>query len=110
MRIPNGEKAVVDPAKLVDYCLNSEHPRGRHKARVFLSALGMSKNDAEGLRRALLQAAEFEDAVVGTEDDFGKRYVIDFQMEHDGRTAPVRSTWIVRIDEDFPRLTSCYIL
>lgn len=28
------------PHKLTGYCLNPEHPRGKHKARVFASALG----------------------------------------------------------------------
>ena len=33
---------IVDLAKLRDYCLNEEHPRGRHKARVFRSRLGLT--------------------------------------------------------------------
>ena len=36
MKLPNGERAIVDTRKLLEYCLNSEHPRGRNKARVFL--------------------------------------------------------------------------
>jgi len=34
MKLPGGERANVDVAKLRDYCLNPTHPRGRHKARV----------------------------------------------------------------------------
>ncbi len=49
MRLPNAERAVVDIAKLRDYCLNFEHPRGRHKARVFAAALGLTTADAEML-------------------------------------------------------------
>ena len=30
----------IDRQKLVDYCLNLEHPRGKHKARVFATAQG----------------------------------------------------------------------
>ena len=37
MRLPNGERAVIDIRKLQEYCLNSQHPRGRNKARVFAS-------------------------------------------------------------------------
>jgi hypothetical protein len=33
MKLPNPKRAVVDIAKLRDYILNPEHPRGRHKAR-----------------------------------------------------------------------------
>ena len=35
MKMPGGEAAIVDLAKLTGYCLNPEHPRGKHKARVF---------------------------------------------------------------------------
>jgi hypothetical protein len=40
MKLPNGDQAVVDIAKLRDYCLNKDHLRGRHKARVFAAVLG----------------------------------------------------------------------
>jgi hypothetical protein len=35
VKLPHVELAVVDIAKLRDYCLNADHLRGRHKARVF---------------------------------------------------------------------------
>ncbi len=38
MKLPNGGRAVVEIAKLRDYCLNPAHPRGRHNARVFAAA------------------------------------------------------------------------
>ena len=41
---------------------------------------------------------------------WGVRYVIDFPMMRVGRRATVRSAWIVRTGEAFPRLTSCYVL
>ena len=43
MRLPNPSRAFVDASKLRDYCLNAQHPRGRHKARVFASALGLAE-------------------------------------------------------------------
>ncbi len=110
MRLPNPENAVVDVRKLRDYCLNPEHPRGRHKARVFSDALGLGADDAEDLREALLSAARSEEAVAGEEDEYGKRYVLDFEMRTVVGTATVRSGWIVRHGEDFPRLTSCYVV
>jgi len=55
MKLPNGDRAVVDIEKLRGYCLNPRHPRGRNKARVFASA-GIAEADAEELRMALLRA------------------------------------------------------
>jgi len=60
--LPNGDRAVVDIAKLNDYCLNPHHEDGKHKARVFRSALGLGRKDAEWLRGKLLQAAAREPA------------------------------------------------
>ncbi len=95
--------------KLQEYCLSLTHPRGRHKARVFAAILGLTADDAELLRDALLQAAIIEDATPTDQDEFGQRYVIDFQMQGPQGTAIVRSAWIVRTGEPFPRLTSCYV-
>lgn len=111
MRLPNGENAVVDIRKLTEYCLNPDNPRGRHKARVFASALGITVLNADELREKLLDIARTtESAVPGENDAYGKRYVIDFEWTTGSETAPVRSTWIVLNHEDTPRLTSCYVL
>jgi len=110
MKLPNSDRAIVDIQKLRDYCLSLEHPRGRHKARVFLSALGLTAADAEELRDTLLLAVQTNDATPIERDTFGQRYVIDFQMKTPGGQALVRSGWIIRRGENFPRLTSCYVL
>jgi hypothetical protein len=57
MMLPGGEHAIVDVAKIRDYCLSADHVRGRHKARVFLSVLGLTSADAEFVREELLRAA-----------------------------------------------------
>ena len=51
MKLPNADRAVIEIEKLRDYCLSSSHPRGRHKARVFVTALGITADDAEELKR-----------------------------------------------------------
>lgn len=110
MKLPNAERAVVDVKKLRDYCLNLHHPRGRHKARVFASSLGIVAADAEMLRRELLAAAVSEDVLLIDTDEYGQRYQLDLTLTRNNRKARVRSSWIVLRGEDFPRLTSCYIL
>jgi hypothetical protein len=71
MKLPGGSHAIVEISKLRDYCLDPHHPRGRHKARVFLSALHLRQSDAELLKAALLEAAHEDDAVLGEVDDYG---------------------------------------
>ncbi|MBI1832539.1 MAG: hypothetical protein HYR84_13950 [Planctomycetes bacterium] len=110
MKLPNGDRAVVDIVMLTDYCLSPTHPRGRHKARVFAATLGLTATLADLLRDALLAAAGTEEATPSDQDEFGQRYVVDFTVKGPNGEALVRSTWIIRIGEDFPRLTSCYVL
>ena len=110
MRLPNGGDAIVDAVKLHDYVPSQRHPRGRHKARVFLAALDLTAADVEELRSALLESARTGDAVRGASDEFGTRYTVDFEMVHSTKRARVRSSWIIRADDGIPGLTSCYVL
>ena len=110
MKLPNGDRAVVELAKLRDYCLNEQHFRGRHKARVFASALGITSEDAEILRQTLLDAAVEKGAILGEQDDYGQRYVLDFRVTGPRGSATVRSLWIVLTSEKVPRLVTCYVL
>jgi hypothetical protein len=103
---------VVDVAKLRDYCLSDSHPRGRHKARVFRSRLGLTAADTELFRQSLHDAAENhqEELQPGDADVYGQRYVLDFAMTTAAGTATVRSTWIILTGQNELRLTSCYVL
>ncbi len=110
MKLPGAQHAVVDVNKLRDYCLNPLHPRGRHKARVFASALRLVQADAEYLRVRLLNAVLGSDAARSEADKYGQRYIIDFECIKGECSAMVRSGWIIRYGESFPRLTTCYVI
>ncbi len=119
MFLPENEKAIVDIAKLRDYCLNPNHPVGKHKAKVFASALGFTAEDAGRLRQMLFNAALLDQAVVKEKDQYGQRYQIDFAINLYSLDAVgivtegvvvIRSAWIVLINEVLPRLTTCYVL
>jgi hypothetical protein len=110
MKLPNGESAIVEIEKLRDYCLSWEHPRGRHKARIFHSLLGMTAAHAEDLRAALIDAAWMGNATLGAADQYGARYIIDLELKRGERAAMIRSCWIVRSGESAPRFVTCYIL
>src|SRR6478752_196271 len=109
MLLPNGHRAIVDVRKLRDYCLNLDSPRGKGKARVFASALGLTTSDAPMLRKKLLDVARTGEARLGELDRYGQRYTIDFEMQTKTRKAIVRSGWIILHEETAPRLTTCYV-
>ena len=109
---PDFARVVVELEKLRDYCLSDQHPRGRHKARVFRASLGITAADAPSLRDTLIEAVrqhsnEFRP---GEADEYGQRYVLDFQMTMAVGASTIRSAWIVRTSEDVLRLTTCYVL
>jgi hypothetical protein len=108
MLVPNANRAIVDIRKLRDYCLDASYPEGKHKARLFLAALKMSVEDADDLRRILLEVVQIEEAVLGRHDAFGQRYTLDFLLEWKGRRAIVRSGWMIEHGSLIPRLTTCF--
>jgi hypothetical protein len=110
VKIPNGENADLG-AKLEDYSLNPLHRHGQHKARVFESALGIAIANKEILARALLSAAKNSDDFVSLGDNgFGETYVLRFRLTTEKGSATILSAWIIRHNEDFPRLTTCFIV
>ena len=92
MKLPNADRAVVEIEKLRDYCLSSSHPRGRHKARVFVTALGITADDSEELKQAILSAVITEEATPTERDEYGQRFVVDFSMSRQCKEAVVRSS------------------
>lgn len=110
MRLPNAESAFIDLRKLTDYVLNFADPIGRHKARVFRATLGITPDQAVILKNAILASVLENEAETGEADFYGQRYTVDGIIKIKMNTALVRSGWIVRHGEDFPRLTTCYVL
>src|SRR5437660_686205 len=107
MKLPNGERADLG-TKLEDYALNLLHQEGRHKARVFGSALGITLANRNILRQAILAAAAASDQVEALGDNgHGEVYVLRFPLETATGRATLLTAWIVRRGEDFPRLTTC---
>jgi hypothetical protein len=110
MKLPNGHRAIIPIEKLRKYCLNPNHTVGGHKAHLFERLIGLTSDNSEMLQRHLSEIARTGEAAIGKQNEYGQRYVIDFDMATKKGMAKVRSTWIILSNEDFPRLTSCYIL
>jgi len=110
MKLPNGENADLAD-KLEAYSLNPLHREGRHKARVFASVPGITLENAEVLRRAVLDVWATSEAALDREDNgFGQVFVLRFPLSTDKGSAEILTAWIIRHGEDFPRLTACYIV
>jgi hypothetical protein len=70
--------------------------------------------DAELLRRLILKAILTEEATEQKPTEYGRRFVVDFGIERGVGIiqfkAIVRTAWIIKNDEDFARLTTCFML
>jgi hypothetical protein len=110
MFLPNEQNAFIDDRKLIDYCLSENHPIGKHKARVFMSALGFSLEHFQELKEGILNEILESEATQTEINQYGVLYVIDVNIKNPPKEAMVKTSWIVRKDEDFPRLTSCYVI
>jgi hypothetical protein len=109
-RDPVFASAILDLRKIENYCLNPEHPRGRHKARVFRDSLAIERTDAAWLRDNLLTAVRQTEAVQLGADAFGTRWRVDAPITRHDRTAMIRTVWIVRTGENAPRFVTCWVL
>ena len=110
MKLSNGEHADLG-TKLEDYSLNPFHRHGQHKARVFASALGITLANKEILTHALQAAAKnSNDFSAHGDNGFGETYALRFKLTTATGSATVLSAWIIRHNEDFPRLTTCFIV
>lgn len=109
-RLSNCDNAVLDIRKLEDYCLDANHPRGRHKARVFREALGIGRPEAGWLRDGLLAALPENEAELLATDAYGSRWRVDVPVARQNRHVVVRTIWIIRAGEAYPRFVTCWVL
>jgi hypothetical protein len=108
MRIPNADRAVIDPLKLHGYLLSQSHPVGRFKAGSFV-ALGYSPNEWQRLEADLRAQHLSRDAMMGEANPYGQKYEIRAPITGPtGRTAEVVSVWVVLAGEDFPRFVTAF--
>lgn len=106
----NAKHAVIDPKKIASYALNSDHPVGGNKARVFESALGYNPSNAGVLVSRVQQGVLSNPAELGLYDSFGQRLSVDVPIIGvNGETAIVRTGWIYETDSLVPRMTTLYV-
>ena len=107
MKLPNSEQAILGN-KLERYCLNSQHLQGKHKALLFERKLGITVDNKEVLEQAILNAIQENDAIIYKQDRYGVHYDVKFLLQTEVGRSLVLSSWIIRAQETFPRLTNAY--
>ncbi len=109
MKLPNAENAIIPEKNLREYCLNSEHAHGQHKAFLFSKLLGIT-DDNIYILRDMLETALSENEIIRIQPtDHGTIYYIDSLIVKGERSFILRSLWIILFGEIIPRFVSCYI-
>ena len=105
----NARLALIDPRKLTRYCLDPKSPLGRHKARLFKTALGFDLSNYIDLIFAIRDGIIVHEAFhVGT-TAHGQIWHVDLPISGPTGVASVRTGWIYEEDSDVPRLTTAFV-
>jgi len=108
LRIPNADRAVIDPVKLHGYLLSRSHSIGRFKA-AFFRALGYSSEEWRQLETDLRNQHPPQDVTLEEHTPYGQKYSIRATLVGpSGSSAAVVSVWVVRTGEEVPRFVTAY--
>lgn len=108
MKLPNSDQALIEKKKILDYILNKSHPDNGGKSAFFIK-LGFSRNDWQAMAAALHKYAETAEVSKRIESQHGIKYILDGRIiSPTGKTAMIRSIWIVDGGRNIPRLVTVY--
>ena len=108
MKLPNPEKLVIEREKIVDYLLNPAHPDNGGKAEFFVK-LGYTRQEWENLAVVLRRLAQSTEVTSHAESLHGGKYVIVGSIGSlAGKSATVKTIWIVDKGLDVARLVTAY--
>ncbi|WP_103670754.1 DUF6883 domain-containing protein [Pseudanabaena sp. BC1403] len=104
MKIPNSDHAVIEPSKLTEYLLNSEHKRGGTKAKLLI-LFGYSLENWQQLEADIRGFHFGVDAIVVKETAYGVRYEISANLLTPiNKQLFVKTVWQIDKGTDFARL------
>jgi len=109
-KLPNAHLARVEEAKLRDYLLNLEHPKGQPKATYFRRR-GFSPGEWEAFAGALRQHARNNPVSRTKRTPYATNYSLDCHLPTPDRSNPcIRTVWEVTEDGSPPRLITAHPL
>lgn len=71
--------------------------------------MNLTAADSHKLKDEIADAVSKNEAYETFSDKYGKRFFVDVKIVNFDKSEIVRTLWIVKRNEDFPRFISCYI-
>jgi len=110
VRLPNCDRAFIQPQKLTGYLLSETHSVGRSKAKR-LRAVGFNDENVAMLEQAILQIATSQPVKDAIDTPHGVKYVIEGTIATPNRAIiAFRTVWIIDTGETFPRFVTAHPL
>jgi hypothetical protein len=110
MELPNKSNAYISTIKVADYLLSETHAVGKSKAKFFRS-FGFNDSNVSKFQQELLQIAQTRPVREIVETAYGRKYVIDGDLESpNGDMIRVRTVWIIEMGDTVPRLVTAHPL
>jgi hypothetical protein len=110
--LPGYERASISEEKIRGYALNPASPKGKDKAVVFKSALGIEQEHSGYLREQIFQGLPETEAILANpETGWGQEWeVVVPVVGRNGNSRYVTTKWIVAPGSDpQPSLSTLYI-
>lgn len=109
MQLITPESIEIPSARLTEYALN---PAGdKNKAKVFESALGYTLDNYQDLIDNIKEGIKKYPMEAHGKNLYGDLFHCDIEVTGpNGRTAVVRTGWIMKKETDFYRLTTIFVL
>lgn len=105
-QLPNEKDARIDPRKLRDYVLNTEHSSGKYKAEFF-APMGYNADNWERLEHDIREQHLSQPVELGQPSPFGKKYTITAPLQGpEGDARQVTTVWIIRVGNDFAEMVT----
>jgi len=107
--LPNNANPQGIESKLINYSLNFNHESGKHKAKLFKDLLGITLESVNQLITIIKDGIKTNEISEITVNDFGIKYTVEIAVENQSKIYPIVTVWIIKNDEYFPDLVTCYI-
>lgn len=109
-KLPNSICAVTVQDKLQKYLLNSNHPVGKHKAKVINSVLGYNYENWNELSDKIFDGLQTTAINKQTNTEYGTKYIVPIRINGKKNKSMVLNTvWQIDTDSNIPRfITSTF--
>lgn len=108
--LPHYQRAVIQKEKITGYVLNKQHKTGMDKAIAFEKALGYNIDNADDLIKNIYQNLSLYPAKLRPKTQYGQPFEVIMKLTGpNGKTAKVKTGWIIENGKNHPRLTSAYV-